>query len=132
MNTAGQLGALAQSCRGAIAALDGIVECEIRCGKLLQAALEGLKYRLLDVLRQQLGHARGQSFGRAECGNCYEVADSREILADAFCFPDDLTGHAPAGLRTATRVGTEAVNLLFQPLEDRKSTRLNSSHITIS
>src|SRR5207247_8273343 len=39
-----------------------------------------------------------------------------ETLTQALRFPDDLTGHAPSRLRTRTRVGTEAVNLLLQPL----------------
>src|SRR6266487_5516364 len=50
------------------------------------------------------------------CGGRNALADPREILAEAFRFPDDLTGQAAARLRTRTRVGTEAVNLLLQPL----------------
>src|SRR3989442_1183850 len=90
---------------------------EIRSGKLGKTALERLKHRLLDVRGQQLGHARGQVLGRAACCDFNALADPREILAEAFRFPDDLTGQARARLRTRTRVGTEAANLLLQPLD---------------
>ncbi len=85
--------------------------------RFVKTALERLKHRLLDVRGQQLGHARGQVLGGAARGGLNALADPREILAEAFRFPDDLTGQAPARLRTRTRVGTEAVNLLLQPLD---------------